>query len=204
MNNLFVWVWAALAIIFFVAEVFTMGFFLVCFGIGAVVAAILAVLGVGVVWQLVVFIAVSLVALAFLRPLAVRMTNHVANPGGIDRVIGKQAIVLEEVNPHAATGRVRIEREEWRADTYGPAIPQGALVVVMEVTGTRVMVEPVSAITQDAALLAASAAAPDTGADTGTTARAITGPITKGASGEDSGTDSVPNPEENSKENSNV
>ena len=184
MNNLFVWIWAALAIIFFVAEVFTMGFFLVCFGIGAVAAALLAVLGVGVVWQIVVFIAVSVVALAFLRPLAVRMTTHVANPGGIDRVIGKQAVVLEEINPHSATGRVRIEREEWRADTYGHAIPKGALVVVMEVTGTRVMVEPVSAITQDAALNTA----------------AIIGQASDEGSVTSSATDSV----QNSKENSNV
>lgn len=142
MNNLLIWIWAALAIIFFIAEVFTLGFFLVCFGIGAVAAALLALLGFDVIWQLVIFIAVSLVALAFLRPLAKRAGDHVANPGGIDRVIGKQAVVLEEINPHTATGRVRIEREEWRADTYGAAIPKGALVVVMEVTGTRVMVEP--------------------------------------------------------------
>lgn len=184
MSNLFVWIWAALAIIFFVAEVFTMGFFLVCFGIGAVVAALLAVLGVGVIWQLVAFVAVSVVALAFLRPLAVRMTNHVANPGGIDRVIGKQAVVLEAIDPHAATGRVRIEREEWRADTYGPAIPKGALVVVMEVTGTRVMVQPVSAITQVAAQIAAANLSGGTEEE----------PVT------DSATDSV----QNSKENSNV
>lgn len=200
MSNLFVWIWAALAIIFFVAEVFTMGFFLVCFGIGAVVAALLAVLGVGVIWQLVVFVVVSLVALAFLRPLAVRMTTHVANPGGIDRVIGKQAVVLEEINPHSATGRVRIEREEWRADTYGPAIPKGSLVVVMEVTGTRVMVAPASAITQDAGQ--------DSPADT----RAISGPTTGGTSEmefvtdspTDSATDSATDSVQNSKENSNV
>ena len=178
MNNLFVWVWAALAIVFFVAEIFTMGFFLVCFGIGAVAAALLAVLGVDMIWQLIVFIAVSLVALAFLRPLAVRMTTHVANPGGIDRVIGKQAVVLEEINPLSATGRVRIEREEWRADTYGSAIPQEATVVVIEVTGTRVMVEPLSAITESAALDAA--------------------PLVSADAGRDSTTDSVQNSEENS------
>ena len=139
-NNLFVWIWAALALIFFIAEIFTAGFFLVCFGIGAVAAAILAVLNFHVIWQLVAFIVVSLVALAFLRPMAMRMATHVANPGGIDRVIGKQAVVLEEINPLAATGRVRIEREEWRADSYGPVIPKDAVVVVLEVAGTRVMV----------------------------------------------------------------
>ena len=73
MNNLFVWIWAALALIFFIAEIFTAGFFLVCFGIGAVAAVILAVLNFDVIWQLVAFIAVSLVALAFLRPMAMRM-----------------------------------------------------------------------------------------------------------------------------------
>ncbi len=149
MNNLFVWIWAALALIFFIAEIFTAGFFLVCFGIGALAAVILAVLNFHVIWQLVAFIVVSLVALAFLRPMAMRMATHVANPGGIDRVIGKQAVVLEEINPLAATGRVRIEREEWRADSYGPVIPKDAVVVVLEVAGTRVMVEEVHTLEED-------------------------------------------------------
>jgi membrane protein implicated in regulation of membrane protease activity len=145
-NNILVWIWAALALILFIAEIFTAGFFLVCFGIGAVAAALLALLGLHVIWQLVAFIAVSLVALAILRPMAVRMGTLVANPGGIDRVIGKQAVVLEEINPLAATGRVRIEREEWRADSYGAVIPKDAVVVVLEVSGTRVIVEEILAI----------------------------------------------------------
>jgi inner membrane protein len=145
-NNLFIWIWAALAVIFFIAEIFTAGFFLVCFGIGAVAAALLALLGFHVIWQLVAFIVVSLVALAFLRPAAVRMGAQVVNPGGIDRVIGKHAVVLEEINPLAATGRVRVEREEWRADSYGAVIPKDATVIVLEVSGTRVIVEQIHAI----------------------------------------------------------
>jgi membrane protein implicated in regulation of membrane protease activity len=145
-NNIFIWIWAAMALVFFVAEIFTAGFFLVCFGIGAVAAALVAAFNVDFIWQLVAFIAASVVALAFLRPLAVRVGAHVANPGGIDRVIGKQAVVLEEINPLAATGRVRIEREEWRADSYGAVIPKDAVVIVLEVSGTRVIVEEIHAI----------------------------------------------------------
>jgi membrane protein implicated in regulation of membrane protease activity len=144
MENIWIWVWAAVALVFFIAEIFTAGFFLVCFGIGAVAAAILAAFQVDIVWQLVAFIVASLVALAFMRPLARRVGAQVANPGGIDRVIGKQAVVLEEINPLAATGRVRIEREEWRADAYdGVAIPKDAVVEVLRVSGTRAIVKAI-------------------------------------------------------------
>jgi membrane-bound ClpP family serine protease len=84
--------------------------------------------------------------LAFLRPAAARMGAQVVNPGGIDRVIGKHAVVLEEINPLAATGRVRVEREEWRADSYGAVIPKDATVIILEVSGTRVIVEEIHAI----------------------------------------------------------
>jgi membrane protein implicated in regulation of membrane protease activity len=143
-DNIFVWIWAVLALIFLVAEIFTAGFFLVCFGIGAVVAAGLAFFGVDIIWQVVAFISVSLVSLAFLRPFARRVGAHVANPGGIDRVIGKQAVVLEEIDPLAATGRVRIEREEWRADSIdGTTIPKDSLVEVIRVSGTRAIVRAI-------------------------------------------------------------
>jgi membrane protein implicated in regulation of membrane protease activity len=140
-NNVLTWIWAALALIFFIAEIFTAGFFLVCFGIGAAAAAVLAVLGVDVIWQFVAFIAASVVALAFLRPLAKSVSTQVANPGGIDRVVGKPAVVLEEINPLAATGLVRIDREEWRADSLdGHTIAKDSIVKVISVSGTRVLV----------------------------------------------------------------
>jgi membrane protein implicated in regulation of membrane protease activity len=146
-EDIFLWVWALLALIFFVAEIFTAGFFLVCFGIGAVVAAGLAYFDVPILWQMVAFIATSLVALALLRPFAGRVAAHVPNPGGIDRVIGKRAVVLEEINPLVASGRVRIEREEWRADTVdGAIIPKDALVEVVRVSGTRVIVKEIHAV----------------------------------------------------------
>jgi membrane protein implicated in regulation of membrane protease activity len=145
-EDIFLWVWALLALIFFIAEIFTAGFFLVCFGIGAVVAAGLAYFDVHVVWQMVAFIATSLVTLALLRPFARRVGAHIPNPGGIDRVIGKRAVVLEEINPLAATGLVRIEREEWRADSIdGTTIPKDGMVEVVHVSGTRVIVRAIHA-----------------------------------------------------------
>ena len=54
---------------------------------------------------------------------------------------GAFAVVLEAIDPLAATGRVRIEREEWRADSIdGRPIAKDATVKVVSVSGTRVLV----------------------------------------------------------------
>ena len=142
MNNMWIWLWAGLALLFFIAEIFTAGFFLVCFGIGAAVAAILAALGVDVLWQFVAFIGASALAIVFVRPLASRVNQGTHNNVGIDRVRGKQAVVLETIDPLLATGRVRIDREEWRADSVdGQPIAKDEIVEVQGVSGTRVLVK---------------------------------------------------------------
>ena len=143
MNNILIWLWAGAALLFFIAEIFTSGFFLVCFGIGAAAAAILAAFNVDVLWQFVAFIGVSALAVLFVRPFANRVDSHTQNSVGIDRVVGKQAVVLEEIDPLMATGRVRVEREEWRADSVdGQKIAKDEVVEVVRVAGTRLLVKP--------------------------------------------------------------
>lgn len=146
MNNILIWLWAGAALLFFIAEIFTAGFFLVCFGIGAVAAAILAAFGIDILWQFVAFIGVSALSVVLIRPFANRIGSHSHNAVGIDRVVGKQAVVLEEINPLLASGRVRVEREEWRADSAdGETIPKDEVVEVVRVSGTRLFVKRSSA-----------------------------------------------------------
>ena len=59
MNAIWIWGWLGLAIIFLIAELFTTGFFLLAFGIGAGAAAIAAYLGVDPFLQVLIFILVS-------------------------------------------------------------------------------------------------------------------------------------------------
>lgn len=141
--NLIGWVWAFLALLFIVAEIFTAGLVMICFGIGAAVASVLAFLGLNLIWQLVGFTAVAALAIALSRPFANRVSNPSENVFGIDRVIGKEAVVIVAIDPKAAHGRVRVEREEWQADSEdGQPIPDGATVQVLAVRGTRVLVRP--------------------------------------------------------------
>jgi membrane protein implicated in regulation of membrane protease activity len=148
MNNILIWLWAGAALLFFIAELFTAGFFLVCFGIGAVAAALLAAFNVDILWQFVAFIGVSGLAVVFVRPFANQVSSHTDNPVGIDRVVGKPAVVLEEINPLLASGQVRVEREEWRADSVdGQPIAKDEIVEVVAVSGTRLLVKKSQAST---------------------------------------------------------
>ena len=66
-------------------------------------------------------------------------------PGiGADRFIGKRGLVLEEVNNTENTGRVRLDREEWRADCASDdVIPVGSRVEVTRLDGTHLVVREI-------------------------------------------------------------
>ncbi len=142
-QQILAWVWMVLAIFFFVAEIFTTGFFIIIFGVGALLASIAAFLGVGFVGQLLVFVVGSAITLFLTRPLAERISRPEPQGVAIDRVLGKRAVVLQTIDPMANTGMVRVETEEWRAESVDDSvIPKGSMVEVVGVEGVRLKVRP--------------------------------------------------------------
>ncbi len=132
------WVWTVLAIVMGAGEIFTAGFFLLPFSIGAVVAAVLAWLGAPVVTQWLTFLSVSLVALWYLRRFIGRQATQ--PPVGANRWVDARGVVLEAIEPDSTSGLVRVDGEQWRATSTVPLAP-GTKVVVREVRGTRLIVE---------------------------------------------------------------
>jgi membrane protein implicated in regulation of membrane protease activity len=131
-----------LAGLFAIFEIFTAGFFMLWFGIGAAVAGLMAILGVGVIWQWVAFIVISGILIAVSRRFAERITRKQPPGIGADRFIGKIGIVLEDVNNIENVGRVRIDKDEWRADSENEdIIPKGTRVIVTRLDGTHLIVK---------------------------------------------------------------
>lgn len=143
LNTIWIWGWIAMAIIFLIAEIFTTGFFLICFGFGAGAAAVAAYLGFDPFVQIFVFIVVSGVAVLLTRPITRRFNEKTRNFVASDRVLQKQALVLTEINAAMGTGMVRVDAEEWRAVSEdGSIIDKDAIVEVLRIDGTRLVVRP--------------------------------------------------------------
>lgn len=138
------WVWLTAAVAGVVGEIATAGtFFLLPFGIGAAVACILAFASIAIGVQWLAFVLFSLAAFAATRPLAKRLDARCAPSGvGASRWIGQTGFVTREIQRHE-DGIVRIQGDEWRAESRdGVRVPTGSKVLVVEVTGTRLVVLP--------------------------------------------------------------
>jgi membrane protein implicated in regulation of membrane protease activity/DNA-binding ferritin-like protein (Dps family) len=140
-NEVWRWLWTIFALVMGIGEIFTAGFFLLPFAIGAAAAAILSWAGAAILAQWLVFFGVSLFSLAYLRRFITRQDEAEQPKVGANRWIGSEGIVLQDIDPASGAGMVKIESEEWRA-TGNQGIPAGQRIAVVEVRGARLVVEP--------------------------------------------------------------
>ena len=140
MNPVYVWL-AALAA-FIVIEIATMGLTTIWFAGGALIALVLALLNTSFYVQLGAFLVISIVLLVCTRPLAVKFFNGKREKTNVDSMIGKQAIVVAEIDNLREEGQVMLNGMEWSARAYeeGNIIPAGAVVEVKEIRGVKLMV----------------------------------------------------------------
>ena len=135
-------IWAIAAVLLVGGEILTPGmFFLGPVALAAVAAAVVALLGVGVAFQLLTFIIGSIATVAFLRPIARR---HLHMPAalrtGTAALEGTKAVVLQRVDVNG--GRVRIGGEEWSARAYmeDQVLEPGTRVEVVKIEGATALV----------------------------------------------------------------
>ncbi len=148
MSSSAIWaaIWLAAAAAFGIGEILIAGsFFLLPFAAGALAAALVSLIAPVVVgW--VVFLVVSVGSFVAMRPLAKRLeVNSPATAGiGANRLSGAAGVVMAPISSAPGdAGLVKVGTEEWRADTRpGVALPAGTRVRVVEVQGTRLLVEP--------------------------------------------------------------
>lgn len=141
-NDVWRWLWTIFALVMGVGEIFTAGFFLLPFAIGAAAAAVLAWIGAAVIAQWLVFFGVSIFSMAYLRRFIERQDEGEQPVIGANRWVSRGGIVLEDIDPDSGAGMVKVDSEEWRAMALQP-IEKGTRIVVTEVRGTRFVVEPV-------------------------------------------------------------
>ncbi len=141
MNLMTIWLIVFVACI--VIEIITMGLTTIWFAGGALIAAVGAALGAPFWMQVVLMVLVSFVLLYFTRPVAVKYFNKDRVKTNVESLVGRQAIVISEIDNLQGIGQVTVGGQEWTARTVeeGITLPVGSVVVVRAISGVKLMVE---------------------------------------------------------------
>ena len=132
--------WLTAFLTFAVIEMITLDLFFIMLGGGTLAALIADFAGADLWLQIVVFCVVSLLMIAFVRPVA--LTHLKKGPTeqrtNIDRLIGEQALVMESVS--STGGLVKIGGDVWTARSAAGVLPAGQKVVVSAIDGATAVV----------------------------------------------------------------
>ncbi len=136
-------IWLVVFVACIAIEIITMGLTTIWFAGGALVAAIGAAMGAPIWLQAVFFGAVSLVLLYFTRPVAVKYFNKDRVKTNVESLVGKQAVVISEIDNLQGIGQVSVNGQEWSARTVeeGITLTEGSVVIVRAISGVKLMVE---------------------------------------------------------------
>lgn len=137
-----VYVWLIALVVFVVIEIATMGLTTIWFAGGALIALVLAMVNTSLYVQLGAFLVISVILLVCTRPIAVKFFNGKREKTNIDSMLGKQAIVVTQIDNLREEGQVIINGLEWsaRAHEEERVIPAGAVVEVKEIQGVKLIV----------------------------------------------------------------
>ena len=122
--------WVVVALVCLLTELFTGSFYILCFGVGSIAAAIVSPFG-DVYVQLAVFIVVSFVSIFLVRPLVMKWLHHDKDfiPSNVDDIIGREATVSQDI-PADGYGRVALDGDDWKA-TAKESMAKGEKVVIV-------------------------------------------------------------------------
>lgn len=136
-------VWLAILIAMLVVEANTITLVSLWFAFGALASLIASLLGAEIWLQAVLFLGVSAVLLACLRPLVRKHLTPRITRTNVDSVVGTQGFVTADIDNVSAAGQVKLGAMYWTArSTSGEPIPEGTLVRVDRIEGVKAFVSP--------------------------------------------------------------
>ena len=134
--------WLIVIVVMAVIEIITMGLTTIWFAGGALVAFIASLLGANLLIQIILFVVVSVILLAVTRPLAVEYFNKDRTKTNVDSLVGKTAVVLQDIDNLKAQGQVSVDGQEWTARAVDDTvISKDAHVEIVKISGVKLLVK---------------------------------------------------------------
>ena len=153
MSESWTWIlWTILGVVLVIAEVFTPGFVLLWFGVGALAAALAAFVGAGLAAQFIIFIVVSTALTALSRTIFVNYFTARGEPDGLKTGVaslpGQVGTVVTSSQGALHVGAVKVFGSVWTAyPAEGePPLEAGDRVVVERLQGASIYVRRAGSI----------------------------------------------------------
>ena len=134
--------WLIIAGLFFVGEIFTLGFLIFWFGIGALFAMIVSFFTTNIIIQTTVFLITSTIFILATKPLVKKFVNVKKTNTNVFSIIGKKALVIKDIDPIHSSGQIKLNGEVWSAETENDEIiKEGSEVEVLKINGVKAIVK---------------------------------------------------------------
>lgn len=134
-------IWAAAILVLGILEGITVQLVSIWFVFGAVAALIASICGANITLQVIIFIAVSVVALLVTRPLVKKKITAKKQATNADRCIGLDGVVCEKIDNLKPSGLVKVDGKVWTARSAdGSIIEPESIVKVEKIEGVKLIV----------------------------------------------------------------
>ena len=138
-------IWLIASDVFFIIEIFTVGFLIFWLGVGALLAMLISFLTNNIIIQTAVFVISSSLLIFATKPLVNKITKKDAIPTNVYSIVGKKGIVIDDIDWFTGTGQIKSEGEIWSAKTNEQInIPKGTEVEIESIDGVKVIVKPLN------------------------------------------------------------
>lgn len=137
--GLMMWVWLGIFVVMVLAEAATsVSLTSIWFAFGALVAILAAGLGAPVWAQIICCVAVGMITIATLRPYMKRKIAPKIVKSGLECLIGKKAIIIEDTSK--TSGVVSVNGANWTARTDGETIAANQECYIIKMDGIKLIV----------------------------------------------------------------
>lgn len=138
------YIWLLIMVILLIIEGITVGLTTVWFAAGALVAMCANLLGLGLIWQILIFFIVSILLLAFTRPFALKFLNPRKTRTNYEDAVDRLVKITERVDNHNSTGIALLNGQEWtaRSLTDEQILEKDTMAKVVEVKGVKLILVP--------------------------------------------------------------
>ena len=138
-------IWLIIAGICLIIEIITTGFLVFWFSIGALLAMITSLFTNNIIIQTTIFIISSTILIFATKPFLKKFAKHNDSvKTNVYSIIGKTAIVTNDINSINGTGQIKVDGELWSAIGEKKLnIPKGTEVEIKEIKGVKVIVSPI-------------------------------------------------------------